>query len=215
MITRTQVHTVYRLANGTRVPSVTTVLGVLAKPALIHWAWECGCQGEDYRKVRGAAAQVGTIAHYLIMCHLKGIEPELGEYAPEDVSLAENCVLSYFEWEKGHSMEPVLVEQPLVHEQMEYGGTIDCLAMLDGSLTLIDFKTGKAIYREMVYQLAAYMRLLEENGYKPEAARILRIGRTEDENFEDRLIGVTEQVAGWRVFTLAREIYGVEKRISV
>ena len=33
-----QAHTVYKTADGIRVPGVTTVLGVLNKPALIKWA---------------------------------------------------------------------------------------------------------------------------------------------------------------------------------
>ena len=58
-----QIHTIYKKADGTRVPSATTYLGVLAKPALIHWAWELGVQGLDYRKVRDQAGETGTLGH--------------------------------------------------------------------------------------------------------------------------------------------------------
>src|SRR5438093_1588565 len=35
-------HTVYKNAAGKRVPGVTTILGILNKPALLKWAWEQG-----------------------------------------------------------------------------------------------------------------------------------------------------------------------------
>ena len=78
-MTNQKIHTIYKKADGTRVPSVTTYLGVLAKPALIHWAWELGVQGLDYRKVRDQAGDVGTLVHYLILCQLQGQEPDLSE----------------------------------------------------------------------------------------------------------------------------------------
>jgi hypothetical protein len=40
----------YRLADGTRVPSVTEILSRFKEGgALIHWAWRLGMEGEDYR----------------------------------------------------------------------------------------------------------------------------------------------------------------------
>ena len=38
-------HTQYKLVDGTKVPSVTTVLGILNKPALVKWANNLGLQG--------------------------------------------------------------------------------------------------------------------------------------------------------------------------
>jgi len=49
-------HQPYRLADGSIVPSVTTILGILDKPRLPYWAWDLGRQGLDYREVRDAAA---------------------------------------------------------------------------------------------------------------------------------------------------------------
>ena len=208
---KTKVHTVYKTQDGERVPSVTTILGILNKPALIHWAWECGTRGEDYRKVRDDAASVGTLAHYLILCHLKGIEPDLSEYSPDDVTRAETCLIKYLDWEKEHPIEPVLVEAPLVSEKHNYGGTIDCLARLNGDLILIDHKTGKAIYSDMFYQLAAYQELLKENGYEVANARILRIGRDNLEGFEERV--ATNLDREFSLFHHCLEIYQLQKEL--
>ena len=54
----------YYLVDGTRVPSVTTVLGRFKESGpLIHWAWGLGIQGKDYREERDKAADAGTLAH--------------------------------------------------------------------------------------------------------------------------------------------------------
>lgn len=78
---KTKIHTVYKTADGKRVPSVTTILGILNKPALLDWAWRMGCEGQDYKAVRDNAGDIGTLAHYLILCHLKGEKPETQDYS--------------------------------------------------------------------------------------------------------------------------------------
>ena len=210
MSNKTKVHTRYQSATGERVPSVTTVLGILNKPALIHWAWQCGVKGEDYRKVRDEAADIGTLAHYLIMCHLTRQEPDTSEYSAENIDKAENALLSYYEWEKNHPIEPVLIEQALISEVYGFGGTIDCLAKLNSETILIDHKTGKALYPEMFYQLAAYRQLLLENGYRVGHARILRVGRDESEGFEEQV--VTEFGKPWDIFHHCLRIYNLQKK---
>ncbi len=58
-----------------------------------------------------------------------------------------------------------------------------------GEYVLVDFKTGKAIYSEYFYQLAAYENLLVEAGHRFDKTMVLRIGRDEAEGFEVRDIG--------------------------
>lgn len=208
----TKIHTIYQTADGTRVPGVTTYLGVLAKPALPHWAWELGVQGLDYRKVRDQAGDIGTLVHYLILCKLKGEEPDLSVYTPQDVALAASPMNKFEDWYKEHELEPVLLETPLVSEEYKFGGTPDFYGLVDGKATLLDFKTGKDIYQEAFYQLAAYKELLIENGHHPvESVKILRIGKSEDEGFEYRDAGTL--VNHWLVFLACQEIYELQKII--
>ena len=209
MPNKTKVHTVYKLSDGSRVPSVTTILGILNKPALLDWAWRCGCDGLDYKAVRDQAADIGTLAHYLILCYLKGETPDTSEYSAQDITQAETCLIKYWDWEKENPIEPVLVEEVLVSERYGFGGTIDCLAKLNGELILIDHKTGKGIYPEMFYQLAAYRALLDEHGHHIASARILRIGRDKNEGFEERVM--TDLSKQWQIFTHCLEIYRLQK----
>ncbi len=76
---KTKIHTVYKTKDGQRVPSVTTILGILNKPALLDWAWRCGCDGINYKAIRDNAADIGTLAHYMIMTYLRGEKPDTSE----------------------------------------------------------------------------------------------------------------------------------------
>ena len=213
MSNKTKAHTVYKLLNGERVPSVTTVLGILQKPALLEWAYQCGLKGEDYKAVRDRAGDIGTLAHYLIMCHLKGEKPDTGEYSAQDIDKAETCFLKYLEWEKGRKLTPVLVENAFVSEDYQFGGTVDFFGPIDGVWTLQDFKTGKAIYSEAFAQVAAYKHLIEEcTGHRVDSIRILHIGRDETEGFEERVVNNAEKY--WTLFQYCLAIYNLQKELK-
>jgi hypothetical protein len=139
-------------------------------------------------------------------------EPDLSQYGKFEIDKAENSLISYFEWEKSREIYPIENELPLVSEQYKYGGTIDCYCELDEELWLLDFKTGKAIYNEMLIQLAAYHQLLTENGYPVHKAKILRIGRDETEGFEEKTI--TDFTPYWEIFKHCLGIYKLQKQIG-
>ncbi len=184
----TKAHTQYYLKSGDQAPGVTTVLGVLSKPFLVKWANNLGLKGIDSSKFTNKMASIGTITHLMVMCHLSGTSPDLSEYSQQDISIAENCMLSFLEWEKEHKLEPVILEIPLVSDIYGYGGTPDFIGLVNGRLELLDFKTSNAIWDSNFYQLAAYRQIAIEHGHKVERARILRIGRDSNEGFEERLM---------------------------
>jgi hypothetical protein len=207
-----KVHTVYKTKDGVRVPGVTTVLGILNKPALIHWAWNLGIEGIDYKKFRDDKADIGTLAHDMAMCHLKGEEVNTTGYTEKQIDLAETCFLKYLEWESQHKIEPILLETPLVSEKYRYGGTMDNYCLLDGIPTLVDYKTSKAIYSEMFYQLGGYGNLLIENNYPVERHMILRLGRNEEEGFE-----VKERIdlgLETNIFLKLTEVYHLQRELK-
>lgn len=209
---KSKAHIIYKLEDGTKVPGVTTVLGILNKPALVIWANRLGLQGIDSSKYRDEMADIGTLAHQMILGYFKGEETDTSEYSKSQIELAENCLLSFWNWEKGHKIEVIMAEAPLISKEYNYGGTIDCFCKLDGQPTLLDFKTGKAIYPEFFYQLAAYEQLLAEAGQLIEVTRILRIGRDEDEGFEERSVGnLGEQ---FEIFKHCLAIYNLQKEIK-
>lgn len=207
---KARAHTRYELTDGTKVPGVTTVLGILNKPALVIWANRLGLQGIDSSKYRDEMADIGTLAHKMILDYFNKADTDTTDYSKSQIDLAENCLLSFWEWEKQHTIEVIMAEAQLV-SSLGYGGTIDCYCKLDGIDTLLDFKTGKAIYPEMFYQLAAYKQLLDEDNRIVGMTRILRIGRDEDEGFEERL--VVDITKHFELFKHCLAIYNLQKDI--
>ena len=146
------------------------------------------------------------------LCHLKGEKVDTSDYTEKQIDLAETCFLKYLEWESQHKLDPILLEKPLVSEKYKYGGTLDFYGKIDGILTLLDFKTGKAIYPEHFYQLAGYRNLLIENRYKPARYIILRLGRDETEGFE--VIETKKLKFETKVFLKCAEIYHLQNEIK-
>ena len=209
---KNKAHTIYKLADGTRVPGATTITGLLNKPYLITWANNLGLEGYDAAKYRDESAEVGTLAHQMVQDHLMSRTTITSDYSINDISMAENSLLSYLEWEKSHTVEPIICEVPMVSEKYRFGGTVDCYCNLDGIPTLLDFKTGKAVYNEYFVQVAAYEEILEEHGYPVERVKILRIGRTEDEGFEER--GMTDTADYFDIFMDLLDIYYIKKKLK-
>lgn len=207
VVKKAKAHVRYQLADGTRVPGVTTVLNVIAKPALISWANRMGLDGINTAKHVDELADIGTLAHAMIAHHLGGPPPDLDDYSKNQIDRAENSVLSFHEWAKGKELVTVLSEEQMVSEELSYGGTCDWVGHIDGVLTLLDLKTGKAIYDEMLYQVAAYWNLLREGLYLVSEIRILQVGRSEDEGFSERIIPAATIPKYFAVFTAALHLY--------
>jgi hypothetical protein len=208
-------HTVYKTLDGKRVPGVTTIIGVLAKPALIYWANQMGLQGVDTAKYTDATARVGTLAHYLVMCHMKKEEPDaeyLKEFSKMEMDIAENSLISFYEWEQHHEIKPIENELPLVHEELCYGGTIDVYAEVDGLLSLVDLKTGKGLYDEHSIQLAAYRKLLMSHGYIVDRGLLLNIPRQETEEFQYKEVRNFEIYE--KIFWHCHGIYNLQKQLK-
>ena len=201
---------VYKNKAGKRVVGVTTYLNELNKPALVKWANKLGLQGIDSTDYVDNLADVGTLAHAMIMAYLQGKSVPKEDYTEDQAALAANCFGSYLNWESAHKVEPILVETPLVSEEYQFGGTPDLLAYVDGVITLLDFKTGKAIYPEYFIQVAAYWVLLMERGYVIDKVMILRIGREESEGFEVKEVKALK--TNWELFTHCQAIYELKKQ---
>lgn len=218
---RSKAHQVYRTASGLRVPGVTTITGVLDKPALLYWAWNLGMQGIDYKKHRDELAGVGSLAHDMISCHLRGVKCDTSAYSAREIDLAENAFIKFLEWEGKHKLQPIFVEKQFVREALKgereldvsFGGTLDFYGTVDGTPRLLDFKTGKAVYPEMYYQLAGYRHLLEHLGHPVPECQILRIGRTEDERFEEGPV-IQDMTLQWRMFDACHTIYNLKRQLD-
>jgi hypothetical protein len=205
-------HTVYKNSKGDRVPGVTTILGVMDKPALVKWANNLGLQGIDSSKYVDALARIGSLAHYIIECYLKKETVDYSDYTENEIKTAENSVLKFFNWLESNQFEVIASELILVSDHYGYGGTVDCICKLNGKITLLDFKTCKGCYTEHHTQAVAYKILAVEHGYLIDDIKILRIGRDENEGFDEITVGKEESHT--KRFLLCKDLYEVNKEIN-
>lgn len=152
----------YHTKDGERVPSVTTILGRFKEAGgLIHWAWQLGIDGKDYREVRDAAANAGTMAHEAVEAWVKG-DPYEFKGEEETCARAQKSFGAFLEWADRSQLRVDKQEVPLVSEKHRFGGTFDAI-LIRGHRAMGDWKTSNAIYPEYLVQVAAYGLLWEEN----------------------------------------------------
>ena len=207
-------HTVYRNSANVRVPGVTTITSELGwnTRVLINWANKMGLDGIETGKFVDDKAEIGTLAHLMITNQLQGIKTSTDDYSKNQIKSALNSVKSFDAWAKEHTIEPILIEEPLVSDLLNFGGTADIYGKVDGSLELIDLKTGKGIYDEMLIQVGGgYDILLTEHDYPTNKVRILNIPRVKGERFIEHEI---ENLKDCRqIFLHCLETYQLHKNI--
>ena len=210
---RVKAHVNYFNKEGKRLPGTTTILGVINKPLLVPWANNLGLQGINVRDYVDDKADIGTLVHEMMFCDLKDTAIETSYYTAVQIEIAYGSFKKYLEWKKLHTIEPIILEKPMVSEKFQYGGTIDNYCLLDGIPTLIDYKTCKGLYPEHFIQVCAYRQLLKENGYKVKNCAILRVGRVEMEGFEFQGIYSKKIALCWKMFKYCLGIYNLQKQL--
>ena len=219
-MSKTKAHQRYRLEKtdewpkGRIVPGVTTIVGILDKPALVPWANKMGLKGIDTRKYVDDKADIGTLAHALIVGELTGQEVDKSDYSQQQIASAENACLSFYEWQKKHNLSVVDAEVSLVSEHHKFGGQFDIYGLIDSVRELLDLKTGSGIWEEHYYQLGGYLILLEENGYEIDQIRILNIPRSEDENFQEIILSGRMMDLSKEMFLDCLSIYERKKEVK-
>ena len=211
----------YYLKDGTRVPSVTTIIGKF-KPSenLIDWSWRCGRDGLDYKEVRDRAANIGKCSHAMVEAHVggQGIFNFLDELPdPDDRIKALNAYNAYLAWRLANpNIEIFEPEVSLLSETYRFGGTLDAIGREDGKLVLLDWKTSGGTYADHVIQLAAYEMLWAENNAEPlTKSHLVRLDK-DTSSFEAKTF--TDLSIAKRQFLRLRECYGdaalIEKQLK-
>ena len=159
-ITRSDDH---RYTVGDRqFPGVTTIIGsVIRKPGLERWMGNVG--NAEAKRVREEAADHGTLVHALASLVVQGVPsiPMGGEDAPAQAQLD-----AFTDWYEQFVAEVYAVELMVAHPGYQYAGQLDFLLRLKRhkAPTLIDVKSGKAVYAEHRYQTSAYREAVRLQG---------------------------------------------------
>ena len=210
----------YHLANGDRVPSVTTILGRFKDSGgLMQWAFQQGRNGKDrlYEEAE-KAADIGTCAHHMVELRMQGKpDEELTVYLEatlpdlEMQAKARSAFAAYEAWARNFNVKVVDQECQLISEIHRYGGTPDFIGLVGNQLALFDIKTSNAIYADHLVQVAAYGQLWNET--HPETPiiggyHILRFAK-ESADFAHHYFANLDE--GWKQFLLLREAYEIDK----
>lgn len=125
----------YVTPSGGRYPSITTVLGILSEESIRAWRNRVGA--EEANRVSRAAADRGTRLHTIAERYIDNRDDYLEGSTPMARALFK-------------SVKPILdervdnvhlQEESLYSDHFQIAGRVDCIAELDGVLTVIDFKS--------------------------------------------------------------------------
>lgn len=177
-------HNIYRNSDGKEVPSVTTILKILNKPALQKWANILGFKRQNVDDVLSRSATIGTLFHEAVECYLQNIMwIPIFENSDEEYTIRQ-YMDNFITFRKQHEIIPIFMEKSLHSEK--FGGTIDFYGIYDGKKTIIDFKTSKSPYSSYFLQLAAYVIMVESIGYEVEQVGLICCNTTIKTKFISR-----------------------------
>jgi len=132
----------YFTPDGSAYPSVTTVLGILSKQAIIEWRKRVG--EEEANRISRQASGRGTAVHKLCEDYLNNEEDWKGKHQPANLFMF-------------NTLKPVLDEKInniwfqevyLYSDKLKTAGQVDCIAEFEGELSVIDFKTSRRVKKE-------------------------------------------------------------------
>lgn len=170
--------------DGEPVPSITGILKVINKPALMFWSVSMACEylqrewlpGKTYDEVEivnllkaaksahrtkaDNAATIGTMVHAWIERHLNGEEPAI----PQNPEM-RNGVEAFLKFESEHDLKVTQSERKVYSREHNVAGTCDIFGTYEGAPVVADIKTSSGIYPEAFLQAGGYdLCLSEETG---------------------------------------------------
>lgn len=162
-----------------------------------------------------AACDIGSQIHARIE---QDLLRELGQNPPLSDPLSYGAAFGYnaFRRFRGeHELRPIYAERQVWSVQHQYAGTMDWYGVLDGVLTVGDWKSSKQISSEAHLQVAAYTMALIELGLavSPVQAAIIRLPKTADEDkVEIQILSWPQLVELFRIFLLVQQVYAWQRK---
>ena len=167
----------YSWNGGPLYPSVTTILQIKDKPALVGWAKRetaaCAVRNLDVleRMVRSGGAQAAVDWLKRIPDYARDASADLGSAvhaAAEAIARGESTpvaddvrpFIAAYRRDFLDVFQPrfLALEAMVCSPRYEYGGTADAFAEIDGEIWLLDYKTGAGVYPDTALQLGGLAR---------------------------------------------------------
>lgn len=210
----------YLNAAGQQVPGTNDITGRFQNPhGLYWWYYNNGKSGLPFKP--DAAINIGSAVHKMCELDLMGapdreIEAALNSYlsARNHLEMAHNAFGAFREWRQQVRMKVLKQEVSAVSEKHQYGGTPDLIAIIDGGIGILDFKTSTKgeVYDNMKIALAAHANLWNETCADPrlkiDTYHLIILpkngGKPKPYSYDD----LSRE---WEMFLLQRRLYDLEK----
>lgn len=191
---------------------VTTILSIIAKPALIQWAanqsvafLEAAMKklAEETEPTKLAGAIAVNWANFLEAAktaHRKKKEAagDVGSRVHEAIEVwiktgeiieldeqGQKMFDNFKEWVEKNNVKILKSELHVHSKSMWIGGILDLVIEMDGSRLIADIKTSSGIYNEHFFQMAAYDMCLEEMGEpKADGYLVINLKKTGEVDFK-------------------------------
>ena len=149
----------YATPTGEMYPSVTTVMSILGKEAIIAWRKRVG--DAEANRISSKAARRGTNMHTVCENYLQNKPIE--DVMPDTLGLFKSIqpfIDKYID-------NVYAIEAPLYSHALQVGGRVDCVAEFDGRMAIVDYKTSsrrkeEGMIQNYFMQCAAYAVMFEE-----------------------------------------------------
>ena len=216
-------------------PSSTTILSVLRKPAIEIWAVKTTVEylgrrlndvlrgkiklnsknaykllmdaRREHQAIKEKAAFLGRNVHKIIELTFKS-EMNTSDLLRIIDSDYYPSITAFLDWKSSHDIKALGNEEIVYHEELKYAGTLDFRCEFNGEKYIIDFKTSKRIYLEMLLQLASYKHAYEfmhpeDTGYR---VGILRLDKN-NKDFEWKTWNDDVVSIAWNAFKYLVKYY--------
>lgn len=152
-------HPSYYDSNGKEIPSVTQIISLLNHKGFMEWANMLGFKRIKVNDYLDDVSWVGTIVHDRINKTFNGQTTFLDFGGEKDIQI-KLLYDRFMAWKNNSQVEAIMSEERMSNNR--YGGTLDLVCKYpNGSVGLIDFKTGSKPKPSHLLQLGGYLNLLE------------------------------------------------------
>lgn len=174
--------------NGRPFLSVTEILKIIDKPALMYWfgkevyyamlqdptlaerdALAAPYKKSDKAKSRGSTIHSIVEAYKTTGDQIETVPEDLREYAG-----------AFYDFMRDVKPEILFNEKSLVSEKWGIAGTLDMYAKIGDRNFIVDVKTGKDIYMEAGLQMSAYAEMMMDNDFAVDEIAVLLLETGKD-----------------------------------
>src|SRR5207245_1046595 len=165
----------------------TAMLEVLSRPGARDPEYVLAAVAEAVTGVKAAdkekqrAAMIGTAVHAGIEWHLRRALGDDAGPEPQLPDAAAWAVESWKDWAASVHLEPLAIERTVYCVECGYAGTLDLYARVKGVPTVLDWKSGRAIYPEAFLQNLAYRHAAAGTGLASSQGLIVRLPKQLDD----------------------------------